>query len=647
MVQSDRLRVVLLAFTLLGVAGAASPVEAATFVIVNNDGPGEGFNDPTPATPVGGNTGTTIGAQRLIAFQHAADLWATRLANPVTIRVRAQFDPLACNATSAVLGQAGPVSVFRDFSGAPVAGTWYPAALANALHGSDLDPGNDDISATFNSTLGTTCAFPNGWYYGLDASPPGSQLDFVTVLLHELGHGLGFLTFVNLATGAKLSGFNDTFMRNLENHGASPPDYPSMSDAQRLAASTATGNLHWVGVNVRTASGVLAAGAVGDHVRMFAPNPQQSGSSVSHWDTALTPNQVMEPTYTGPLHNPILELPLFQDIGWTLLAEAPALQVTSATNIAAAGPQGGPFTPGSFQYQLSASTGSVDFSISGLPSWLTASFTNGTATTTPITVTFTVNANANTLAPNIYNATINFTNTTNGQGNTTRAATLTVNGASPPNDNFANAITIQANQTLNGSNAGATKQAGEPNHAGNSGGRSVWWSYTAPASGQVTVNTAGSNFDTLLAVYTGSAVNALTEVASNDDIAAGTNPQSRVSFHATAGQIYRIAVDGYKFQGEAPDTGSIHLALAEHRIPNTFLTKHPKRRTHKRRATFAFSSNVSGASFRCLYARGWGGCRSPKTFRHLKPGRYVFKVRATAHGLTDPTPAKWSWRVLR
>ena len=68
---------------------AASPaVQAATFTIVNNDGAGEGFNDPTAAAPVGGNTGTTIGAQRLIAFQAAADIWGGLLSSAVTIRVR-------------------------------------------------------------------------------------------------------------------------------------------------------------------------------------------------------------------------------------------------------------------------------------------------------------------------------------------------------------------------------------------------------------------------------------------------------------------------------------------------------------------------------------------------------------------------------
>jgi hypothetical protein len=301
--------------------GAVLPLfaHAASVVVVNNNAPGVGFNDSTPAAPVGGNTGTTLGAQRLIAFQAAADIWGALVSSSVPIRVGAQMTPLTCNATSAILGSAGPVSFFRDFVGAPVAGTWYASALANALAKTDLDAVQDDINANFNSNIGTAgCLTTSGWYYGLDSNPPAGKIDFVTVLVHEMGHGLGFLTLVDLASGAKALGFNDTFMRFLERHGAAPADYPSMSNAQRVAASIDTGNLHWVGANVRAASGLLTAGKVGDHVRMYAPNPSQPGSSVSHWDTAATPNQIMEPSYTQPLHAPILERALFRDIGWSL-----------------------------------------------------------------------------------------------------------------------------------------------------------------------------------------------------------------------------------------------------------------------------------------------------------------------------------------
>jgi hypothetical protein len=114
----------------------------------------------------------------------------------------------------------------------------------------------------------------------------------------------------------------------------------------------------------------------------------------------------------------------------TLTVNPPALQVTPTTNIVASGTQGGPFSPSSFSYTLSAASGYVNYSISNVPNWLTPSSTSGTASSSGTTVTFTVNANANSVMPNNYVSSINFNNTTNGQGNTTRVATLTVNA--PP-----------------------------------------------------------------------------------------------------------------------------------------------------------------------------------------------------------------------
>jgi hypothetical protein len=103
-----------------------------------------------------------------------------------------------------------------------------------------------------------------------------------------------------------------------------------------------------------------------------------------------------------------------------------ALQVSPATNIVAAGNPGGPFAPSSFQYQLSATTGTVNYSISGVPSWLTPSSTSGNVSPSGTTVIFTVNANS--LAAGTYGPiTITFTNSDTGQGTQTRTATLTVN----------------------------------------------------------------------------------------------------------------------------------------------------------------------------------------------------------------------------
>ena len=129
--------------------------------------------------------------------------------------------------------------------------------------------------------------------------------------------------------------------------------------------------------------------------------------------------------------------------------------------------------------------------------------------------------------------------------------------AQPANNMFANRIVINGtNIVVTGSSVGATRETGEPYHAGMTGGASVWWSWTAPASGTVTISTAGSSFDTLLGVYTGTSVSALTEVASNDDENYPSIATSKVVFDVVSNQTYQIAMDGY---GGA--SGSVQLSV--------------------------------------------------------------------------------------
>jgi hypothetical protein len=295
---------------------------AATVVIQNVDGAGEGFNDPTAAAPVGGNPGVTLGAQRLNAFTFAANLWAASLQSTVTIIVQAKMDPQTCTATSAILGSAGATTVHAGFAGAPFANTWYPQALANSLAGTDLAVGTPDISATFNSNLNGSAGCLGGrkWYYGYDSTPPGVDIDFVSVVTHEIGHGLGFQTFVSQA-GVKFMGNNDDYMIKLDQSGAVPSTYSAMTDAQRGAANISDPNLRWMGTNVDALAATipLTAGLSGTHVRVHAPNPYVPGSSVSHFSSAVLPNEVMEPSYNGPNHNINLTLQLMKDIGWVII----------------------------------------------------------------------------------------------------------------------------------------------------------------------------------------------------------------------------------------------------------------------------------------------------------------------------------------
>lgn len=463
---------IFVAFAALLISGSA--FAAAPIVIINNNVPGVGFNDPTPAAPIGGNPGTTVGEQRLNAFRHAAGIWGAKLDSRVEIRILAQFVNQTCTPTSATLGSAGAAYIIRDFPGAAPA-TWYSPALANKLAGIDLVPTVHDINANFNALLNgsPTCLGGRGWYYGYDANE-GTNIDFVAVLLHEMGHGLGFQTFTSLSTGAFPSSagvaFPDTYAIRLMN-AATSKTYPQMTPLERVAASVNSRNLVWIGGRVTagvpsvlafgvplltvnspasvagkysvgvaqfgaplTSSGVTGsvvlgldaanaagplttdgcspltndvsgkialmdrgaclfvvkvknaqnAGAIGviiadivagspppdlggadptitisavritladgnklkpalplsatigrdmsaragahpllQMAQMFAPNPAQPGSSVSHYDTIAFPNQLMEPSINSNLTHNVeppfdLTLPLFRDIGWYL-----------------------------------------------------------------------------------------------------------------------------------------------------------------------------------------------------------------------------------------------------------------------------------------------------------------------------------------
>ncbi len=231
---------------------------AADIGILNVDAPGIGFNDPTPATPVGGNAGNTVGEQRLIAYRRALDLWGATLKSDVPILVQGSFAGLNCTPTGGTLAQAGATFIFSDFPGAPLAGHWYGSAVADAISGMELaGAGLPDIVANFNGNIGQpNCIAGPGWYYGLDNNPATGQTDFLNVFMHEVAHGLGFQNFVNEATGATIQDMPDVYMANtldlqfgeLWNTTVFEPSGQT-SLFIRISA-TNTGNVVWAGPNV-------------------------------------------------------------------------------------------------------------------------------------------------------------------------------------------------------------------------------------------------------------------------------------------------------------------------------------------------------------------------------------------------------------
>lgn len=232
-----------------------------TINIVDFD-PALGFGDPTPAAPVGGNPGMTVGEQRLEAYKRAAEIWDETLDIDVQVVLQAIFTPLSCEPDAGVLGAAGALTVFRDFAAPSFPSTWYAAALANELSGFDLggttpDPGflappfNDEIFSLFNSELGTEdCLTGSGWYYGLDNNNPPGTIDFLTVLLHEVGHGLGFQDFADAATGQNFLGFPDQWSRFQRDNALAGKHWDQMIDIERQFSATNGPNLVWTGPRV-------------------------------------------------------------------------------------------------------------------------------------------------------------------------------------------------------------------------------------------------------------------------------------------------------------------------------------------------------------------------------------------------------------
>ncbi len=259
------------------------------------------------------------------AFNYAAAQWSALLDGSVTIDIQACWQS---NLPAGVLGGASHDWVHAfDFNNEPIGSSWYPSALADQLNGSNTNGTDYDIDATFSSTF--------NWYYGTDGNTPFGQYDFVSVVMHEIGHGLGFDGVMSYGTfpincggatlgcwgsGSGFPGVYDRFTENGSNQALlNTTQFPNPSVA--LGSQLTSNNLYFDGPNARAANG-------GSRVKIYAPATWKAGSSYAHLDEVFnnTPHALMTFALSNgeSEHHPgAVTLGMFQDMGWTTVSASP------------------------------------------------------------------------------------------------------------------------------------------------------------------------------------------------------------------------------------------------------------------------------------------------------------------------------------
>jgi hypothetical protein len=234
-------------------------------------------------------SGFTPQAQQ--AFQYAVNIWQSVLVSSVPIRINASWEQLEAG----TLGAAGASTLYRDFREALTANVWYPVALAERLTSRELNPASDpDIIAQFNSNV--------NWYFGTDGRTPPGQYSLVTVVLHEIAHGLGFFSSFDIENNQGLWGeetgyafIYDYFIENGANQRLTNTAlFPSPSTA---LANQLTSNSLFFDTNAATNFNNTPAQST--LARLYAPNVFTIGSSISHLDESRYPagdeNALMTP----------------------------------------------------------------------------------------------------------------------------------------------------------------------------------------------------------------------------------------------------------------------------------------------------------------------------------------------------------------
>lgn len=247
------------------------------------------------------------------AFQYAVEIWESELTSPVLIRIQADWRQLA----SGVLGQAVWGTAHANFGGEQQMNVFYPVALAEKIARKELNPSDEpDIVASFNSSV--------AWYFGTDGNTPTGKMDLVTIVLHEIAHGLGFTDTYDVenkqgsvglsSEGIPVPFIYDVFVGNNQSQKLLN-DFNSPS--AELADELQSADLFF--------DGPMAVAALrGDKPKLYAPATFDDGSSISHLDESTfsarqDANRLMTPkiSFAESIHTPgSVLLGTLADMGW-------------------------------------------------------------------------------------------------------------------------------------------------------------------------------------------------------------------------------------------------------------------------------------------------------------------------------------------
>lgn len=274
------------------------------FVLQSMDSTGEGFENNESVEPVAGNPGLTLGEQRFNAVAQSLSILGDYINSSVPIVVEVE----APDNVGGFLAQCGPSYMLSSFTNAPQMNVYYSVAEANSFAGFDLYPDSSDIHAKFY--------FDENWNYRLDSDTlvQGGIYSTLVIAMHEFSHGLGFLSLSGPSGTLPYDtpGIYSHFLKDLTTN----KHWNLMTNEERAASALNTGNLVWDGSRVRSLLGGYHGGVKSGCALIFNPNPYRPGSSISHFDTSFSPDELMEYAYNRA-YKIDLTLALLDDIGWS------------------------------------------------------------------------------------------------------------------------------------------------------------------------------------------------------------------------------------------------------------------------------------------------------------------------------------------